>query len=196
LILVLKPKNFMPRGGKRNGSGRPAGSGKFGEPTRAIRLPVSLIEQIEQMQARSQESTVTDVFSSLQASEVSLPLYMVAVSAGFPSPAEDYIEGQIDLNLHLIKNPAATFLVKATGDSMLGAGIHSGDVLVVDRSLEPTQNKIVIAVLNGELTVKRIRYERKQVYLMPENPAYPAISMNEGMELQVWGVVTNVIHPV
>lgn len=186
----------MPRGGKRSGSGRPAGSGKFGEPTRAIRLPVSLIEQIEQMQESAQEPTVTEVMRPLQASEVALPLYMVAVSAGLPSPAEDYIEDKIDLSQHLIKNPAATFLVRATGDSMIGAGIHSGDVLVVDRSLEPTQNKVVIAVLNGDLTVKRIRYERKRVYLLPENPEYPAIAIHEGCELQVWGVVTNVIHPV
>jgi DNA polymerase V len=196
LIFVPKSKNFMPRGGKRSGSGRPVGSGKFSEPTRAIRLPISLIEQIEQMQERAQEPTVTEIMHPLQTSEVALPLYMVAVSAGFPSPAEDYIEDKIDLSQHLVKNPAATFLVRATGDSMIGAGIHSGDVLVVDRSLEPTQNKIVIAVLNGDLTVKRIRYERKQVYLLPENPDYPAIAINEGIELQVWGVVTNVIHSV
>jgi DNA polymerase V len=121
---------------------------------------------------------------------------VVAVSAGFPSPAEDYVEGKIDLNRHLIKNPAATFLVRVTGDSMIGAGIHSGDVLVVDRSLEPTQDRIVIAVINGELTVKRIYHERKRLYLMPENPNYPPILVDEGMELQVWGIVTNVIHPV
>lgn len=186
----------MPSGGKRSGSGRPKGSGKFGEPTRAIRLPESLIEQIQQMQQRAQESTVAEVNQPLLMAEVALPLYMVSVSAGLPSAGEDYIEGEIDLNRQLIRNPAETFLVRATGNSMIGAGIHSGDVLVVDRSLEATQNKIVIAVLNGELTVKRIRYERQRVYLMPENPDYPAIAVNEGMELQVWGIVTNVIHPV
>jgi DNA polymerase V len=186
----------MPSGGKRSGSGRPKGSGKFGEPTRAIRLPESLIQQLEQMQEKAKEPTVTEVNQPLLTTEVALPLYMVAVSAGLPSVADDYIEAQIDLNQHLIRNPTATFLVRATGESMIGAGIHSGDVLVVDRSLEPAQNKIVIAVLNGELTVKRIRYERKRVYLMPENPDYPVIAVNEGMELTVWGVVTNVIHPV
>jgi DNA polymerase V len=186
----------MPSGGKRSGSGRPKGSGKFGEPTRAIRLPESLIQQLEQMQKKAKESTVTEVNQPLLATEVALPLYMVAVSAGLPSVADDYIEAQIDLNQHLIRNPMATFLVRATGESMIGAGIHSGDVLVVDRSLEPAQNKIVIAVLNGELTVKRIRYKSKRVYLMPENPDYPVIAVNEGMDLMVWGVVTNVIHPV
>jgi DNA polymerase V len=196
LIFVPKSENHMGSGGKRSGSGRPKGSGKFGEPTRAIRLPESLIEQIQQMQQRAQQPTIAAVNQPLLMTEVALPLYMVAVSAGLPSAAEDDIEGEIDLNRELIRNPATTFLVRATGDSMIGAGIHSGDVLVVDRSLEPAQNKIVIAVLNGELTVKRIRYERQRVYLMPENPDYPAISVNEGMELQVWGIVTNVIHPV
>jgi DNA polymerase V len=121
---------------------------------------------------------------------------MVAVAAGLPSPAEDYIEGKIDLNRHLIKNPADTFLVRVTGDSMINAGIHSGDVLVVDRSLEPQTERIVIAVLDGELTVKRINYDQGRIYLMPENPDYPIIAIEEGMNLQVWGVVTNVIHPV
>jgi DNA polymerase V len=186
----------MPRGGKRTGSGRPKGTGKYGEPTKSIRLPMSLVEQIEQMQARSQEPTITEVMRSLQTSSFELPLYMVPVAAGFPSPAEDYIEGKIDLNRHLIKNPASTFLVRVTGDSMLGAGIHSGDVLVVDRSLEALQRKIVIAVLNGELTVKRIHYKDNQVYLMPENADYPAIIIDEGAQFQIWGVVTNVIHPV
>jgi DNA polymerase V len=182
----------MPSGGKRTGSGRPKGR----EPTKAIRLPIRLIERIEQMQLRSQEPTVVDVMRSAPTTLYALPLYMVAISAGFPSPAEDYVEGKIDLNRHLIKNPAATFLVRVTGDSMIGAGIHSGDVLVVDRSLEPTQHGIVIAVINGELTVKRICHERKRLYLMPENPNYPPILIDEGMELQVWGIVTNVIHPV
>jgi DNA polymerase V len=186
----------MASGGKRIGSGRPKGSGKFKEPTRAIRLPESLIQQLEQMQLRSQEPTITEVNQPSLTAAIALPLYMVAVSAGLPCAAEDDVEAKIDLNQHLIRNPTSTFLVRTIGDSMIGAGIHSGDVLVVDRSLEPSQSKIVIAVLNGELTVKRIRYERKSVYLMPENPDYPAIAVNEGMELQIWGVVTNVIHPV
>lgn len=186
----------MPRGGKRSGSGRPKGSGKYSEPTRAIRLPISWIEQIEQWQARSQEQSVESVLRPLRSLKCALPMYMDAVAAGTPTPAEDYIEGKIDLNRHLIKNPTATFLVRATGNSMIDAGIHSGDVLVVDRSLSPTEGRIVIAVLNGELTVKRIHYNQQNVYLLPENPTYPAITISEEMELQVWGVVTNVIHPV
>ncbi len=180
----------------RPGSGRPKGSGKYGEPTKLIRVPESWIMQIEQMQARSHEPTIEVAMRPLRTTRCAIPLYMVSVAAGVPSAAEDYIEGKIDLNRHLIKNPATTFLVTVTGDSMIEAGIHSGDVLVVDRSLEPTDQKIVITVLNGELTVKRIHYKHNRVYLMPENPNYPVLIVEEGMELQVWGVVTNVIHPV
>jgi DNA polymerase V len=186
----------MPSGGKRQGSGRPKGSGKYGEPTKLIRLPESWIAQIEEMQARSQEPTIAATLRPLRTTRYTIPLYMVSVAAGIPSAAEDYIEAKIDLNRHLIKNPATTFLVTVTGDSMIEAGIHSGDVLVVDRALEPTDQKIVIAVLNGELTVKRIHYRQNRVYLMPENPDYPVLIVEEGMELQVWGVVTNVIHPL
>ncbi len=186
----------MPRGGKREGAGRSKGSGKFGEPTKPIRLPISLVEQIEQLQQRVQEPSVEDVLDLVRATRYTLPLYMDAVSAGLPTQAEDFIEGKIDLNRHLVKNPTSTFLVRVTGDSMIEAGIHSGDALIVDRSLKPDDQKIVIAVLNGELTVKRMHYEKKRLFLMPANPNYPAIAIAEGMELQVWGVVTNVIHPV
>ena len=186
----------MPRGGKRAGAGRSKGSGKFGEPTKPIRLPISLVEQIEQLQQRAQEPSVEDVLDLVRSTRYALPLYMDAVSAGLPTQSEDYIEGKIDLNRHLVKNPTSTFLVRVTGDSMIEAGIHSGDALIVDRSLKPDDQKIVIAVLNGELTVKRMHYEKNRLFLMPANPNYPAIAIAEGMELQVWGVVTNVIHPV
>lgn len=124
----------------------------------------------------------------------SLDLYQQPVSAGFPSPAEDYIEGKLDLNLHLIKNPAATFYVRVSGDSMTGAGIHSGDLLVVDRSLDPVSGRIVIAVLNGELTVKRLGFEGDRPILNAENANYPPIKITEPQELCIWGVATSVIH--
>lgn len=122
------------------------------------------------------------------------PLLMVPVSAGFPSPAEDYIEGKLDLNMHLVKHPAATFFVKVAGDSMIDAGIHPGDILIVDRSLEPTDKKVVIAIVDGDLTVKRIRIKDNKVFLSPENNNYPPIQINENMNFEIWGVVTNVIH--
>ena len=124
------------------------------------------------------------------------PLFMVPVAAGFPSPAEDYIEGKLDLNKHLIKHPAATFFVRVAGDSMIDAGIHPGDILIVDRSLEPADKKVVIAVINRELTVKRIRMSRGRIYLMPENEKYKPIEIEKEMNFDIWGVVTNVIHPL
>jgi DNA polymerase V len=124
----------------------------------------------------------------------SIPLYTCPVSAGFPSPAEDYIEGKLDLNRYLIHNPVATFFVRVTGDSMIGAGIHSGDLLVVDRSLQPSDGKIAIAVIDGELLVKRLQTIRGKPHLVAENPHYPPLEIKEEMDFQIWGVATSVIH--
>ncbi|ATG92620.1 hypothetical protein MKLM6_4468 (plasmid) [Methylomonas koyamae] len=125
-----------------------------------------------------------------------LPLFASKVSAGFPSPAADYVDKTLDLNELLVQKPAATFFVRAQGDSMLGAGIHPNDILVVDRSIEPVSGKIVICALNGELTVKRLVLEDEQWKLRAENPAYPDFPLHDDLELVVWGVVTNVIHAV
>lgn len=124
------------------------------------------------------------------------PLFLVSVSAGFPSPADDYLDGQLDLNQHLIKHPAATFFIRVSGDSMLGAGIHSGDLLIVDRSLEAAPNRVVIAVVNGELTVKRICQQDGGLFLMPDNGAYPPLRIQPTTDFEIWGVVTSVIHPL
>ncbi|MFB0552557.1 MAG: LexA family protein [Phycisphaerae bacterium] len=121
-------------------------------------------------------------------------LFEAVVPAGFPSPAADYEEDKLDLNRYLIKNPAATFFVRVTGDSMMGAGIHSGDLLVVDRSLEPKDKSVVIAVIDGELTVKRIRIGNKRITLEPENENYSVQQISEDTGFEVWGVVTSVIH--
>ena len=125
-----------------------------------------------------------------------LPLFTCPVSAGFPSPAEDYLEGQLDLNQHLVHHPAATLFVRVSGDSMIGAGIHTGDILIVDRALEATHNKVVIAIINGELVVKRLRLEGEKIYLMAENKDYPILLITKTMDFEIWGVVTNVIHPL
>ena len=121
-------------------------------------------------------------------------LFEAAVPAGFPSPAADYEEDKLDLNRHLIKNPVATFFVRVTGDSMVGAGVHHGDLLIVDRSLEPKDKNVVIAVVDGELTVKRIRIKSRKITLEPENLDYFTQEVTEDTEFEVWGVVTNVIH--
>jgi len=121
-------------------------------------------------------------------------LFEATVPAGFPSPAADYEEDKLVLNKHLVKHPAATFFVRVAGDSMIGAGIHAGDLLVVDRSLEPRNKSVVIAVVNGELTVKRFRIHNNKITLEPENESYCALEITEDTRFEVWGVVTSVIH--
>ena len=128
--------------------------------------------------------------------KMALPLFTGKVQAGFPSPADDYVEKNLDLNELLVQKPAATFFVRAQGTSMIGAGIHPNDILVVDKSIEPVAGKIVICAINGELTVKRLFQEGVQWLLKPENPDFPDIPLSDDLELVVWGVVTNVIHPV
>lgn len=131
-----------------------------------------------------------------EAAASAVPLYFEPVSAGFPSPADDYVETALDLNEYLVNNPAATFMVRVTGDSMIEAGIHDGDVLVVDRSRDPAPGKIVVAVLDGELTVKRLQERDGKPVLVPENPAYRPIVVERGQELFVWGVVSGVVRRV
>jgi len=123
-----------------------------------------------------------------------LPVFLGRLPAGFPSPADDYIEGKLDLNRHLIKHPAATFFVRVSGDSMTGAGIHSGDLLVVDRSLEAVDGNVIVAALDGDLTVKRLRQRNGALSLVPENRDYQPLEVTEQQSFEIWGVVTNVIH--
>lgn len=125
---------------------------------------------------------------------LNLPLFASKIPAGFPSPADDHLEAGIDLNRQYVRHPAATFFVRVQGCSMIGAGIHDNDMLVVDRSLEAKNGSIVIAVVNGELTVKRLLIKDEGVFLMPENPDYEPIPIRDPMELQIWGVAAHVIH--
>ncbi|MCF6203661.1 MAG: translesion error-prone DNA polymerase V autoproteolytic subunit [Methylococcaceae bacterium] len=135
-------------------------------------------------------------FPAINVSKIEVPLFSSKVAAGFPSPADDYIEKTLDLNDLLIQKPAATFFVRAEGESMLGAGIHPNDILVVDRSIKPVIGKIVICALHGELTVKRLKSVGDEITLGAENPAYADITVKEEADFVIWGVVTNVIHPV
>ncbi len=171
----------MSHGGKRVGAGRPKGSNLWGESTQSVRIPVSKISAVR-------------VFLDNDRNSLTCPLYSSHVRAGFPSPADDYIETYLDLNSHLIKHPAATFFVTASGDSMTGAGIHSGDMLIVDKSLDATHGKIVIAAINGELTVKRLSRQGESVQLLPENEDFQPIDITSDHDLVIWGVVTHVIH--
>jgi DNA polymerase V len=121
---------------------------------------------------------------------------MATVAAGFPSPADDYVEHTLDLNAHLVQHPAATYFVRVRGQSMVGAGIHDGDLLIVDRALDPQDGSVVIAVLYGDLTVKRIRRRHGKLWLCPENDAYPAIEVPPETDFHIWGVVVHAIHRV
>lgn len=160
--------------------GRPPNIGKFNSPTKPVRIPVTM---------------VTEILNYIQDNQCyQLPLYGCKVAAGFPSPADDYIEAKLNLNELLVKHPAATFFLRVSGDSMIGAGIHDGDILVVDKSLLPTVDKVVIAALDGQLTVKRLKKKGQQWYLAAENPAYPSIKINELSDTIIWGVVTTVLH--
>ena len=123
-----------------------------------------------------------------------LPLYLSPVQAGFPSPAEEYMERPLDLHEHLVRHKSATFFLRASGQSMINAGIFDGDLLVVDRIIPASHNKVVIAPLDGELTVKRLVRRNGRVLLVPENPDYPEIDITEHEYIHIWGVVTYVIH--
>jgi DNA polymerase V len=137
---------------------------------------------------------VTEVYTPDASTPLERPVFLARVPGGFPSPADDYLEGKLDLNQYLVKHPAATFFVCVTGDSMTGAGIHSGDLLIADRSLEPKDGNVVIAVLDGELTVKRLSMREGKPALLPDNEKYQPVEVSEHAAFEVWGVVSNVIH--
>lgn len=125
---------------------------------------------------------------------LNLPLVSASVEAGFPSPADDHLERGIDLNEELIRNPAATFLVRVKGESMRDAGIHSGDTLIVDKSVTPSNRQIVVAMIDGEFTVKRFRKVNGRVFLEAANDSFSPIEVGENQELTIWGSVTYIIH--
>jgi DNA polymerase V len=127
---------------------------------------------------------------------LSLPLAGERVAAGFPSPADDYVEVGIDLNDQLIRHPTSTFFLRVSGESMLGAGIHDGDLLVVDRSLDPRPGRVVVAVLDGEFTLKRLAQHHGRLRLEAANPAYPPLELHRCGDVQIWGVAIHVIHPL
>ncbi len=141
-----------------------------------------------------EQSPALEFFMPEKGKKLKLDLYSSTISAGFPSPAEDYLDKKLDLNEYLIRNPSATFLVKVNGNSMINAGINNGDILIVDRSLEPADGKVVIGVINGEFTVKRIRKSGKKLFLEPENDLFKSIEITEDTDFKTWGVVVYAIH--
>ncbi|MFJ4210693.1 LexA family protein [Paenarthrobacter sp. NPDC089675] len=129
-------------------------------------------------------------------SAVTVLVAPVAVAAGYPSPAQDYFDGRIDLNAHLVKDVTSTFIVRVTGQSMERAGISDGDELVVNRALEPKDGSVVVAVLDGELTIKRLRITPTGVVLRADNPLFPDIEVPALSDLTIWGVATRCLHHV
>ncbi len=125
-----------------------------------------------------------------------IPYIDIGVSAGFASPAQDFMEVRVDLNEELSQNKTTTFYIRVSGNSMINAGIDDGDLLVVDRSLEPADGKVAICLIDGEFTVKRLKRDTGCLYLMPENPAFAPIKVSEENQFTVWGIVTYVIKPL
>lgn len=187
------------KGGARAGAGRPKGRNAYGEATQPIRIPVSLLEPVEKLlqdfsRLRSSREHINALAPLTVGKRLRMPLFSSNVPAGFASPADDFVEEYLDLNDLLVKREEATFFVRVSGRSMIDAGIQPDDILIVDRSLEAKHGKIVIAVLNGEVTVKRLYHRGEKIVLKAENPSYKDIAV-EG-ELHIWGVVTSVIHQV
>jgi len=170
---------MMNHGGRRAGAGRPKGQGKYGTATKAIRVP---------------EYLVNDVKDYSMNGGYKIPFFSSKVEAGSPSIAEDHIEEFLDMNNLLIRNPKTTFCVRVTGLSMIDAGIYEGDTLIVDSSITPVEGKIVIAALDGLLTVKRLGYIKGKPFLLPENANFEPIPILENSEVHIWGVVTNVLR--
>lgn len=193
----------MVRGGYRAGAGRKPNSSKFGEETVPVRVPKSVVPKLKEALKNFEKIPLGDAIANICASvdwhgldlpSRALPIFSSKVAAGFPSPGDDHWEAKLDLNEHLVQHPAATFFVRVSGDSMLGAGINDGDVLVVDRSLVCKERSIIIAVVNGELTVKRFFKRGAVVALVAENSKYQDIIVTAEMDFRIWGVVTTVIH--
>ena len=186
-------------GGRRVGAGRKCAV----EPTVTVRVPVSrkeaIVKLVQQMKvAPSVRCPSWLTFQSLAEQPVLqfIPVMSHSVRAGFPSPADDYVEKRIDLNEELIQHREATFFLRVRGHSMIDAGIDDGDELIVDRALTPEHHRIVVAAVDGELTVKRFYQRNGVVKLLAENPQFPDIEFKNGQEMMIWGVVTKVIKSV
>lgn len=169
----------MKHGGKRNGAGRPKGQGKYGTSTKAIRVPEYLLEDVKNYSING---------------GYKVPLFSSKVEAGYPSLADDHIEEMVDMNSLLIRNPSTTFCVKVSGLSMIDAGIYEGDILLVDSSIKPGEGKIIIAAIDGMLTVKRLGFFKMKPYLLPANPDFDPIPILENSEVHIWGVVIKVLR--
>lgn len=193
------PKSKAGHGGKRIGAGRkPSGvrSTRVSIPESAKEIVVDLVQHLADLKATQSKwpSHLKPVALAENPTKFKIPMFAHTVQAGFPSPADDYVADTLDLNEHLIHRKEATFFVQASGNSMIGAGIRDGDILIVDKSITASDGDIVIATVDGEFTVKRLEKRLGLVRLMPENPEFKPIEFKNEQELVVFGVVTSVIH--
>ena len=176
-------------GGAREGAGR-----KPGRPTAFVRLPVEVAELARRVAAVKSKGDIKEVFTLGGTSAMRVPMMAWSAAAGFPSPAEDYVDRPLDFNELLIEHPAATFAIRIEGDSMTGAGIFPGDIAVVDRARTPVNGNVILALLDGSFTVKRYRKRSGAVWLQAENPAYPDLRLSDESVFEVWGVITRSIR--
>ena len=189
----------MARGGKREGAGRKMLSNRYKEQTHPMRIPVSLLSTIQVLlQNKANKAAPGDQHAPFipypDPLSYERPLFSDAVSAGTPFAAQDHVDHTLDLNTHLISSPTTTFFVRVAGDSMTGANIFDGDLLVVDRSPKPRENDIVIAVVDSDLTVKRYKPSNNGIVLQAENPDHRDIHVTQDQDFSIWGVVMHVIH--
>ncbi len=142
------------------------------------------------------QTTTLEIYSADTSTNIALPFVESGISAGFPSPADDFLDASIDLNREFVKNPSTTFYGRVKGDSMINAGLNNGDLLIIDKSLEPIDNKIAVCFIDGEFTVKRIKIEKDIVWLVAENEKYQPIKVTAENDFLIWGIVTTVIKNV
>lgn len=188
-------------GGKRDGAGRQS---RFGEETKVVRVPVSQVttirEYLKSVALKKKEDIASDITflpKKDNPSSVNIPLYVYPIAAGFPSPAEDYIDQPLDLHEYFIKHPASTFYARAIGDSMNKAGIFKDSIMAIDKSLEARDGDIVVEAINNEFTVKRFNVKAGKVALCPEsdNPSHKPIGLNkDDTDIVIWGVVVGVFN--
>ncbi len=178
-------------GGKRDGAGRKL---EYNEPTKVIRVPESRVVEIkEYLKKKMTENEILNIRQVDPTTHVEIPVALERVQAGFPSPAQDYTEKKLDLNEHLIKNEAATFIVLVNSLSMINIGFDIGDEVIVDRSLEAKNRDIIIALVDNDFTLKRLMINEHERWLQAENPDYEDIHFKDGQEFIIWGVVTRLL---
>jgi DNA polymerase V len=193
LRILMSEKRTLRSAAARSRKG--IGGRPRGEPTAVIRLPLPVAALARRLaQGTLRAGDINEFLDVRQSTNLVVPFAGVAVECGFPSPAEDYLDGPLDFNELLIVNPAATFAVRLAGESMIGAGMFPGDIAIVDRSITPTNNCIVLALLDGEFTVKRYRRRGAVITLVPESAVFSPIVITEERAFEIWGVITRSIR--